>query len=447
LVRTLDLVTVAALAACVFLPAQGRAAGELDLSPSSVPTEQLVAAGPGKDDIPAITWPRFVGADQAMFLADEDRVVGVANASVSKAYPVRILNWHAVVNDSLDNHPIAVTFCPLSGSAVVFRRRMHGDAYTFGVSGRIYEGNLLLYDHETNSLWSQLAGIALTGDRMGERLRVMPSVLTRWEEWVDVHPSTLVLAPDPGYARDYTRNPYVAYEASPAPMFRPARHDTRLADKERVLGLSYGGRERAYPLSELERAAPAIHDRLGRHDVTITYDHHSAAALVDGKLLPATTLYWFAWSAFHPMTTVWRAPRFEPLAGPVRNTDVTIEETKSYWTQLPCTLTADPDHQPFSGSGLFVISGKLKNASDLPLHHIRLRFELIDPVGKVVYHEEGYNRAAESLMELEEGTVAVGEPQEIREIPPGGTDTFRMIMIGEEIPPFDHSGVTVVSAR
>ena len=129
------------------------------------------------------------------------------------------------------------------------------------------------------------------------------------------------------------------------------------------------------------------------------------------------------------------------------NDDIRIEETNAYWTQLPCTLTSDPDHQQFAASGLFVISGKLKNRSDLPLHHIRLRFELFDTGGQVVYREEGYNRAAESLMELQEGAVVDGKHHDVREIPPGGSDTFRMIMIGDEIPPFDHSGVSVVTAR
>jgi hypothetical protein len=446
-VRLLGLRTAAALTALNVSWAPAGADDGLDLSPASVPLDQIVDSGPGKDGIVAIEWPRFVAASDSRFLADEDRVIGVAHGKAAKAYPLRILNWHQVVNDTFGRRRIAVTYCPLTGSAVVFRRRFGGMEHTFGVSGRLYEGNMLLYDHETASLWSQLASIALTGDRMGDHLHVIPSIVAEWEDWRRDHPATVVLAPDHGHARDYTRNPYVAYDASSAPMFSPARHDGRLQDKQRVLGVTLSGRDRAYPFSELQYAASPVRDRIGSREIAISFDGREAVAMVDGELVPATSMYWFAWAAFHPMTSIWYAPRIGPLDGPVRNSDVTIEEQKSYWTRLPCTLTADPDHQPFAGTGLFVISGKLKNSSDLPLHHIRLRFALVDPVGKVVYHEEGYNRSAESLMELEEGAVSVGEPEEVREIPPGGHDTFRMIMIGEEIPPFDHPDVTVVSAR
>ena len=428
-------------------PAFALADEELALAPSSVPVERIVEGGPPKDAIAAIMTPRFVAAARAAFLPSEDHVIGILAGHTAKAYPLRILNWHQVVNDEIDGTPIAITYCPLSGSAVVFDRRVGGEVLTFGVSGRLYQGNVLLFDHQSSSLWSQLAGVALTGERMGAHLEEVAAVLTTWGDWLREHPATIVLSPDSSHARDYTLNPYVAYQASDTPVFHAREPDTRLAEKERVLGVMVGGRARAYPYSELERAASPIRDKVGRERVVVSFDGTNAVARQRRELLPATPVYWFAWAAFHPATGIWRAPRYEPLAGPVRNTDITIQETKSYWTQLPCTLTADPDHADVANTGLFVISGRLKNASDLPLHHIRLQFDLLDHGGKVVFHEEGFNRAAESLMELEEGAIASGEPEEIREIPPGGSDTFRMIMIGEEIPPFDHPDVSVVSAR
>jgi hypothetical protein len=167
-----------------------------DTTRHSVPLSQILSGGPPKDGIPAIMAPRLVAASAATFLRGGDAVIGVTEAGVAKAYPVRILNWHEVVNDQIAGVPIVVTYCPLTASAVVYDRAPRGAPLTFGVSGRLYQSNVLIYDYQTESLWSQLKEEALTGSFTGTALRAFPSVVTTWADWQSTHPQTLVLSPD-----------------------------------------------------------------------------------------------------------------------------------------------------------------------------------------------------------------------------------------------------------
>jgi hypothetical protein len=200
---------------------------------------------------------------------------------------------------------------------MVYDRGVNGETLTFGVSGRLYQSNVLFYGHRTESLWSQLQQEAVTGPQTGARLRALPSVLTSWAAWRRAHPGTFVLSPETGYRRDYSRNPYAGYERSPGVMFPPKRRDTRLAPKERVLGLEIGGHAKAYALADLATAG-TLDDGVGGVAVRVEYDAASEAARVvrraDEKLLPATAVYWFARSAFHPDTELWRPPAHDGRA-------------------------------------------------------------------------------------------------------------------------------------
>ncbi|TFH23767.1 MAG: DUF3179 domain-containing protein, partial [Myxococcales bacterium] len=232
----------------------GRPGGPIDLTPSSIPTDQILSGGPPKDGIPALLKPTFVAADDASFIRGEDVVVGLEIDGHARAYPLKILNWHEIVNDELGDLPVAVTYCPLTGSAVVFDRRVNGKPLSFGVSGRLYQSNVLMYDHQSDGLWSQLAGAAVTGKRTGTQLDNIPAQVTTWRRWREDHPDTSVLSPDTDHSRDYDRNPYAGYEASPSVMFPVEQHDDRLPTKARVLGVVLDGQARAYPHDELARA-------------------------------------------------------------------------------------------------------------------------------------------------------------------------------------------------
>lgn len=192
----------------------------------------------------------------------------------------------------------------------MYDRRVKGKELTFGVSGLLHENNVLFYDHQTESLWSQLKEEAVTGTFTGTRLAALPSVTTPWKAWRTRHPHTLVLSLETGFKRDYSRLPYQDYAASPNPAF-PVKHpDARLSPKDRVLGLSLAGAHKAYPLALLRGRKTPLEDQVGGKAVKILYDHEADSARVldaqSGELLPAVVAYWFAWAAFHPQTEMYR---------------------------------------------------------------------------------------------------------------------------------------------
>jgi len=165
-----------------------------DLSRHIVPPDEIIGGGPPKDGIPALTNPKFVRAQEADFLADNDQVVGLAQGGEAKAYPLRIMDWHEIVDDKVGGEPLAVTYCPLTASPVVFDRRIHGREVVFGVSGLLYQSNLLMYDRTTESLWSQLGGgQSVAGSMARTGPASVPSELTTWRRWRALHPDTLVV--------------------------------------------------------------------------------------------------------------------------------------------------------------------------------------------------------------------------------------------------------------
>ena len=177
-----------------------------DFSRHSIPLEEIKDGGPGKDGIPAIMKPKFHSAKEAP-LKPQDRVLGLVLNGEAKAYPINILNWHEIVNDRVGGQNVVVTFCPLCGTGMVFDGTIAGKRSTFGVSGYLYQSDMLLYDHKTESLWSQIKREAVTGPMMGQHLTLLPSIHTTWANWRKQFPETRVLSEDTGHRRDYDRDP------------------------------------------------------------------------------------------------------------------------------------------------------------------------------------------------------------------------------------------------
>ncbi|MBI5789941.1 MAG: DUF3179 domain-containing protein [Rhodocyclales bacterium] len=281
-----------------------------DLKDSLVPYLQINFGGPDKDGIPAIDAPDFVSAGFAAFLRNDDEVLGLERGAKVRAYPLRILNWHEVVNDRIDGAPIVVTYCPLCGTGVAFEARVDGRELSFGVSGLLHNSDVLLYDRQTNSLWSQLLAQAISGPLKGHRLTMLPLTQTTWADWRRQHPGTRVLSTNTGTVRPYLRNPYAGYEQSEDLMFPVAFRAAGFHPKERVLGIRIGGEARAYPFVELGKTAGRIADRVGGTTLTIRYDKAARRATAHdaaGRQLPAVVGFWFAWYAFNPATSVFRA--------------------------------------------------------------------------------------------------------------------------------------------
>ena len=284
-----------------------------DLSSSSIPKEEILSGGPPKDGIPAILKPKFIKPSEARFLKENDRILGIYQGGLAKAYPIKILNWHEVVNDSVGGRPVVITYCPLCGTGMAFDPMVNGRRLTFGVSGLLYKSDVLFYDHQTESLWSQILREAVTGKAMlGKRLTLLPLTHTTWKAWRKERPETLVLSTDTGYRRDYSKDPYNRYEQSAHVMFPVGEIDKRYLPKSWVLGLELGDATKAYPFSELERSGGSFTDSVASKKVTIQYDSDSRTARVrdvDGKEIPSVMAYWFAWMAFHPDTEVYKAKK------------------------------------------------------------------------------------------------------------------------------------------
>ncbi len=300
--------------------ATGRTAGQLDsarfngfdLSGALIPVDAIERGGPPRDGIPAIDNPRFVPIARSS-LREDDRVLGLRHKGVVRAYPVRILNWHEVVNDKPAGDAIAVTYCPLCGTGMAFDARLQqGQAgmreLSFGISGLLFNSDVLLYDRGTQSLWSQLRQQAISGPLKGTLLKAVPLEHTAWSDWRRRFPATEVLSFETGVARDYGRDPYADYETVNRLMFKVQHSDARLGPKEWVLGLTVGTARKAYPFITLAARVGKdgmLEDRLGGQLVRIRYDaKHRTARAEDGagKPLPSVQAFWFAWVAFHPQT-------------------------------------------------------------------------------------------------------------------------------------------------
>lgn len=282
-----------------------------DLSNSLVPADEIMGGGPPRDGIPALTDPRFESVAEADdWMRDDDRLMALERDGVAKAYPLRILTWHEVANDEIAGDPVVATYCPLCGTGMAFDRRVDGRTLEFGVSGLLYNSDVLMYDRETESLWSQIQKQAVTGSFRGERLEQLPLVHTTWARWKSEHPDGLVLSRDTGHARDYDQDPYLQYTQTPGTMFPVNHEDDRLPEKEMVLGIEHAGDAVAFPLGELGEVPRPVRTAVGDRDLFVYWFPDTATAFattLEGEKVPATLAFWFAWSAFHPDTGVWEA--------------------------------------------------------------------------------------------------------------------------------------------
>jgi len=207
-----------------------------------VDPDDLLFGGPPPDGIPAIDEPKFLEPDQVDFLEEVEPVMALQIGDDARAYPMQIMTWHEIVNDTVDGIPVAATYCPLCNTAIAYDRRLGDRVLDFGTSGMLYNSALVMYDRQTESLWSHFTAQAIIGHLAGQELDVYPVAIVSWADWRQAHPDGLVLSRDTGHDRNYGRNPYPGYDDidSPAFLFR-GRIDDRLAPKERVVGIERDG--------------------------------------------------------------------------------------------------------------------------------------------------------------------------------------------------------------
>lgn len=280
-----------------------------DFSKHAIPPSEILSGGPPKDGIPAILKPKFIPADKAGFMRDKDRVLVLLHNREAKAYPIKIMNWHEIVNDTVGGKRVFVTYCPLCGTGMAFDSTIDGKVYTFGVSGLLYKSDVLMYDHQSESLWSQILQEAVTGELTGTHLTLLPLVHTTWGAWKKEQPGTLVLSTDTGYRRNYTRDPYASYEKTDRLMFPVGKLDQRYPPKTWVIGIQRNGITRAYPFIELADSPRTFTDKIGSEDIQISYEAATRTSRIrnqDGDELQTVVAYWFAWTAFHPDTEIYQ---------------------------------------------------------------------------------------------------------------------------------------------
>jgi hypothetical protein len=223
---------------------------------SLVDRERIVYGGAPPDGIPPIDDPRYEAVQDVDWLDPDEAVLVAEVGGQARAYPVQIMIWHEIVNDVLGDRPVAVTYCPLCNSGVAFDRRIGDDVLDFGTSGALYQANLVMYDRQTESLWTQFDGRAVVGTRVGDQLDRVPVATVAWREFRDQHADGTVLARSVTEPKPYGRNPYNSYDqrTSAIPGFYTGEPDASLAPYERVIGLDRNGKAVAVPHRALAEA-------------------------------------------------------------------------------------------------------------------------------------------------------------------------------------------------
>jgi hypothetical protein len=343
-----------------------------DFSKHSVPLSEFQSGGPPRDGIPPIDAPRYVSQAEAdSWLAPEEPVIAVTleqsdGSLVARAYPLQILLWHEIVNDTLGETPVAVTFCPLCYTAVAYDRRLapDGPVYDFGTTGNLRHSDLVMWDRQTESWWQQFSGDAIVGELTGAHLTFLPAQIVSWQAFKEAYPDGDVLSRETGFDRPYGTNPYPGYDdIDSRPFHFDGTTDGRLPPMERVVGVVRGDQGVAYPFPVLQERrliedqvdktsiivlwAPGTSSAVDTRDVVAGRDigqagffsRHLGERLLsfspgpgDGftdaetgstwdisglaitghvtgerlTLIPHTVVFWFAWAAFQPEGRLWQ---------------------------------------------------------------------------------------------------------------------------------------------
>ena len=227
-----------------------------------IPQNEVLDGGPGKDGIPSLDAPSFIAASQASYLDDGDLVIGVKVGSEVRAYPHPILDWHEIINDGINSTKFSITYCPLTGSGIWWNRIINGQETTFGVSGLLYNSNLIPYDRKTDSNWSQMKLQSVNGSLINEFIETATIVETTWKTWKAMYPQTKVIdEANTGFNRNYESYPYGDYRTNNNNLIFPiSKDDTRLPKKERVGGVIIGGIAKVYKFSSFPDSINVIND-------------------------------------------------------------------------------------------------------------------------------------------------------------------------------------------
>ena len=223
---------------------------DTDFSKCVISLDEVRSGGPGKDGIPSIDAPIFLPSLDEDILSPDEPVISIEINGEARAWPLRILTWHEIVNDHLGGVPIAVTYCPLCNAAIIFERRLDGQILHFGTTGNLRNSDLIMYDRQTESWWQQYTGQAIIGSFAGKHLKMLPSRLESWAQFLERHPDSSVLQPPQPVQRAYGTNPYIGYDTSGFPFLFSGAVPDNIKPLERVIVVDNAAWSLAYIMAQ-----------------------------------------------------------------------------------------------------------------------------------------------------------------------------------------------------
>ena len=252
-----------------------------DFTRHSIPYSDILSGGPPKDGIRAIDKPQFVSIEEGdSWLRPNEPIILVEVNNDARAYPIQILIWHEIINDTVGGEPLIVSFCPLCNTAIAFKRTVNGQVLDFGTTGRLRYSNLIMYDRQTETWWQQATGEAIVGEMLGAQLEFYPATIIAWDDFQNQFPNGKVLSRETSYDRNYGRNPYFGYDDvnnSPFLYKGPVTPD-QLAAIARVLAIDLNGEAVAYPYDVLSEAH-VVNDFVGGEEVAVFWQSGVASPL------------------------------------------------------------------------------------------------------------------------------------------------------------------------
>lgn len=301
---------------------------DTDFCNSSLDFDTIISGGPPRDGIPAVNDPLMETVAEAQeWLVEQSPVISVEIDGEARAYPQAILMWHEIANDEIAGVPIAVTFCPLCNSSLVFDRRFDGQVLTFGVSGVLRNSDMVMFDRESESWWQQFIGQGIAGQYNDELLDIVPSQVVGFGQFAEQFPDGLVMSRETGAGRSYGVNPYSGLDDGNTPVTSLFRgdYDSRLPDRSRVLAVDLEGATIAYPFGLL-RDEIVINDSVGDIEAVAFWQPGVASsldtrAIDDGRDIGTAALYERTLDDGTVLTFAWDAD----------NNSLVDEQTASTW--------------------------------------------------------------------------------------------------------------------
>lgn len=269
---------------------------QTDTGIHAIDLDQVLSGGPGKDGIPALTNPAFTTLRDTD-VHDNTRGILVTLHGEKRFYPYSILVWHEIVNDRINDTAFAVTFCPLCDSGIVFDRTVNGTVLQFGVSGLLFESNLLMYDTETESLWSQARSDAVVGAYTGTELAILPLQVITLAEVREKHPDATILSTNTGHRRNYNRTPYSGYAESETLYFPTSVSDKRFHAKEPFYIVPFNDSSLAFAYRQIPQGSTTF--SVLDQTITVTRDGDEVVVQHGDRMLPAYFEFWFSWATHH----------------------------------------------------------------------------------------------------------------------------------------------------